>query len=343
RPKHCCRLHADMDQLNLTTASFMNNTTSGHPPPSFSLEPRALVPAVLLSLCFLMGVPGNLAVIILKPNWQNLSKQTQYLMMNLVLSDLLCLGTLPFWIYTLLFRWTLGTVTCKIVGFLTHVQSSVLTVTALSIQRYMQITHQQRCLQFKKRLLVLMWFISVMLSIPSLVFYQMKYPGCNQIFTSEVQQVAVLLTESCVGFGLFTVIACSYIFMNKKLNQAAFFNNAFTTRLFTSIIVTFSVLWMPYLFFNIVTVGGILNKNLEIINFYHLGFNFFISVTFINSCMNPLLYANDTSCRCIMLNIVNDFSLKLHKLHVFINCLFPTAYLMYIHHTCILCIQMRGH
>uniref|UniRef100_A0A8C6WJY1 G-protein coupled receptors family 1 profile domain-containing protein n=1 Tax=Neogobius melanostomus TaxID=47308 RepID=A0A8C6WJY1_9GOBI len=285
-----------MDQLNLTTANFMNNSTSGHSPPSFSLEPSALVLTVLLSLCFLMGVPGNLAVIILKPNWQNLSKQTQYLMVNLALSDLLCLGTLPFWIYTRLFSWTLGTVTCKIVGFLAQcsIYSSVLTVTALSVQRYMQVIQHRRYLTFKKKLLALLWVTSMALSIPALVLRQAVRDQtfiCHIKYTSSAQQVAVLFTECFVGFSSFIIMTSAYIFLNRKLNQAVLFNNASTSRLVNSIIVTFFVLWMPYVFFQLVSAVGILNKNVKIINFHDVGFNILVLVTVINSCINPLLYA----------------------------------------------------
>lgn len=282
-----------MELLNMSSLNFTNNTTDH----SFSSTSGDVAPVVVLSLCFLVGFPGNLAVIIFKPNWQNLSRLSQCLMMNLALSDLLCLSTVPFWIYELVYGWTFGTGACKFAGYVAYcsVQSSVLTTTALSVQRYMQVIHQQRCLQFKKRLLVLLWLTSMLLSVPALVFRQMiKYHQtfrCDHIYTSEAQQVAVLLIECFLGFSAFTVTSCAYIFLNKKLNQAAFFNNASTSRLVTSLIVTFFVLWMPYVVFNLVTVGGILSKNKTIIDFYSFGFDIFASITFINSCINPLLYA----------------------------------------------------
>ncbi|KAK7906931.1 hypothetical protein WMY93_015543 [Mugilogobius chulae] len=95
-----------------------------------------------MSLCFFVGFPGNLTVLILRPNWQQLSRLTQCLMMNLAFSDLLCLATLPVWIYDEFYGWTLGIVACKIVTFLVYcsIYSSLLTITALSVQRYMQFS-----------------------------------------------------------------------------------------------------------------------------------------------------------------------------------------------------------
>uniref|UniRef100_A0A8C6WJR8 G-protein coupled receptors family 1 profile domain-containing protein n=1 Tax=Neogobius melanostomus TaxID=47308 RepID=A0A8C6WJR8_9GOBI len=283
--------------LNLISANFTNISTSGHAPPPFSLGFKELVPAVLLSLCFLVGFPGNLAVIILKPNWQNLSRLTQSLMMNLALSDLLCLVTLPLWIYTLLSSWTLGTVTCKIVAFFVHcsLNSSLLTVTALSVQRYMQVIHQQRCLQFKKRLLVLLWLISMILSIPALVIRQIvkhdQQTMCSPSYSSSVQQVAVLFTESFVGLSSFLITASTYICLNRKLNRAVFFNSSWTSKLVSGIIVTFFVLWMPYFMFDLVIAVAIVQKVPGVLPFFETSYNVFASVTFINSCLNPLLYA----------------------------------------------------
>ncbi|KAJ0026956.1 hypothetical protein NQD34_017956, partial [Periophthalmus magnuspinnatus] len=251
----------------------------------------------LMSLCFFVGIPGNIAVLILRPNWHQLSGLTQCLMMNLTMSDLLCLVTLPLWIHTVFYDWALGVVGCKIVTFLVYcsLYSSLLTITSLSVQRYVQVVHPQRCIQFKKRLLVLMWLISMILSIPMLVVRQImkvnqKNIDCIPKYSSDAQLVTVLLTECFFGISSFTITTCAYILLNRKLNQAIFFNNPSTIKLVTTIIVTFFVFWMPYLIFNFVTIRGILSNNLNIISFYYSNFNIFASLTFINSTINPLLY-----------------------------------------------------
>ncbi|KAJ0060878.1 hypothetical protein NL108_001745, partial [Boleophthalmus pectinirostris] len=259
---------------------------------------RSLVPAGLMSLCFLVGIPGNIAVLILRPNWQKLSRLTQFLMMNLAMSDLLCLVTLPVWIYAVLYDWALGITTCKIITFLVYcsIYSSLLTIAALSVQRYMQVVHPQRFLQFKKRLLVVMWLISMALSIPMSVARQImevnnQKISCAPKYSSHAQHVAVLLTECFFGISSFSITVCAYILLNRKLKQAVFFNNPSTVKLVTIIIVTYFVLWTPYLIFNLVIVGDILSNNLKIAWFYYSGFNIFASLTFLNSSINPLLYA----------------------------------------------------
>uniref|UniRef100_A0A3B3I7H9 G-protein coupled receptors family 1 profile domain-containing protein n=1 Tax=Oryzias latipes TaxID=8090 RepID=A0A3B3I7H9_ORYLA len=129
-----------MEQLNLTAVTS-NISSSSELLPSPSMDSRGVLPAVILSLCFLLGVPGNIAVIILKPNFQQLSSMTQSLTLNLAVSDLLCLLTLPLWIYSLLYGWIFGLMACKVLAYLMccSVYRSLLTVVLLSFQRYMLV------------------------------------------------------------------------------------------------------------------------------------------------------------------------------------------------------------
>ncbi|XP_054475044.1 leukotriene B4 receptor 1-like [Anoplopoma fimbria] len=287
-----------MEQLNSSVVPS-NISSSPGPPPSASWVFTGLIPALVLSLCFLLGVPGNIAVIILRPNWQHLSSLSQSLMLNLAVSDLLCLLPLPLWIYTLLYGWTLGLVTCKLLTYLVYcsVYGSLLTVTALSVQRYIQVVKLQKCFDQvgKKRLLVLFWMIAMILSIPSLVVRQptttQHWKTCTSHFSSPAQQIAVLLTETLEGFASLTVVVFSYIGLHRKVNQAAFFNNPQTTRLVTSIIVTFFVLWMPYLITNIVGVAAISLNNDSLLKSCTDSLYIVRALVFVNSSLNPLLYA----------------------------------------------------
>ncbi|KAI9522561.1 hypothetical protein NQZ68_034913 [Dissostichus eleginoides] len=194
---------------------------------------------MVLSICFLLGVPGNIAVIILKPNWQHLSSLSHSLMLNLAISDLICLLALPLWIYTLLYSWTFGLVACKILTYIMYcgVYSSMLTVTVLSVQRYLQVVNLQKIFKCvgKRRLLVLLWLVTMILSIPASVVPHVTKDeygtSCTRTDSLPSQLVAMLLTECLVGLVAISVVAFSYIGLHSKLNHAAFFNNPQTTRL----------------------------------------------------------------------------------------------------------------
>ncbi|XP_029352762.1 C3a anaphylatoxin chemotactic receptor-like [Echeneis naucrates] len=285
-----------MELLNSTVLT-PNITTSPEPPPAVSTD--NLVPVVVLCVCFCLGLPGNISVIIFKPNWQHLSSLSQILMLNLAVSDMLCLLTLPLWIYYLLYSWIFGLVACKILGYLVYccLYSSLLTVTTLSVQRYLQVVYVQKFLKQggAKRLLVVLWLVAMLLSIHALVIRE-PIKGhhktfCEPNYSSKAQMVAVLLSESLMGFISFSILVFAYICLHRKVNQAAFFSHPKTTRLVTSIIVTFFVLWMPHLIINVLGVAAISLNNAGLLKFCMDSWDIVGALIFVNSCLNPLLYA----------------------------------------------------
>ncbi|XP_062415766.1 leukotriene B4 receptor 1-like [Pungitius pungitius] len=283
----------------LNSSVIPSNISSDGDPPLATWFCIRLIPALVLSLCFLLGVPGNIAVIILRPNWQHLSSLSQSLMLNLAISDLLCLVTLPLWIYTLLYSWTLGLVTCKLLTYVVYcsLYGSVLTVTALSVQRYLQVVKLQKIFSQvgRKRMLVLLWLTAMILSVPALVIRELTteyhWTSCSSHYSSTDQLVAVLLIESLPGFVSIIVVVFSYISLHIKVNEAALFNNPQTTRLVTSIIVTFFVLWMPYHITNMLMVAAISRNDDNMLKSCTYSRTISRALVFVNSFMNPLLYA----------------------------------------------------
>uniref|UniRef100_A0A3B3YWS6 G-protein coupled receptors family 1 profile domain-containing protein n=1 Tax=Poecilia mexicana TaxID=48701 RepID=A0A3B3YWS6_9TELE len=281
-----------MDQLNLTVVT--SNVSSPIYPP---LTTSVLFRLVIFSLCLLVGVPGNIAVIILKPNWNNLSHLTRSLMLNLTVSDLLCLLTIPFWIYTSFFGWTFSLTACKLLVYFQHctISASLLTVTVLSIQRYFVIVLQRRCHQLlDKVLLVLLWLAALIL-IYVLVTEQLLKEGqwirCIPQYSSEAQWLAVLFTEILFGLASCSLVTLSYISLHKKVRSSVFFNHPETSRLLISIILSNFIMFFPLYMVNMLAVLGIILKNKELLKFCADSWSVVKSFTFTNSTINPLLYA----------------------------------------------------
>ncbi|MEQ2311670.1 hypothetical protein AMECASPLE_022775 [Ameca splendens] len=293
-----------MIELHFTVVPS-NFSSSDLPSPSWNSN--GLIPAVVLSLCFILGIPGNIAVILLKPNWQNMSSLSQSLMLNLAISDLLCLLTLPLWIYTLLHSWTFGVGTCKLLSGLVYcsVQGSQMTVFAMSIQRYVVVVHRKSCKQVRKGVLLgLIWLVAVILSIPTLVVRQLKkeqkWTHCQPKYSSDAQRVAVLLTEATVGLACISLVAFAYINLHRKVSHGAFFNNRQTTRLISSITFCFCVLWVPYHTTNVLGVAAICLKNDFLFTFCKFTWNITGALSFVNSCINPFLYTFTSKKVCIV-------------------------------------------
>uniref|UniRef100_A0AAZ1XJ30 G-protein coupled receptors family 1 profile domain-containing protein n=1 Tax=Oreochromis aureus TaxID=47969 RepID=A0AAZ1XJ30_OREAU len=257
-----------MAQFHSTVITLNISSTPGYSPHPFWSS--GLVPTVVLSICFLLGFPGNIAVIILKPNWKNMSSLSQSLMLNLAVSDLPCLVTLPIWTYYFVRGLIFGLVFCKLITYFVYcsIYSSLLTVTALSVQRYLQAVYLERRLHEVKawKLLVPLWLVVIIL-------------------------MAVVLTETLVGTVSLCAILSSYISLYRKVNQAPFFNNPRTTRLITSITVTFVVLWIPYRTITVLDVAAIYSNDENLQKLFEDSWRILGSVTFVNSAVNPLLYA----------------------------------------------------
>uniref|UniRef100_A0A3Q3ASM4 G-protein coupled receptors family 1 profile domain-containing protein n=1 Tax=Kryptolebias marmoratus TaxID=37003 RepID=A0A3Q3ASM4_KRYMA len=245
-----------------------------------------------------VSLPGNIAVIILRPNWEHMSRLSQSLLLNLAVSDLLSLLILPLVIDALLYGWRFNLVSCKLLTYVVYcsIYSSQLTVTGLSIQRYLLMVHQQRCQQVQKRLvLVLLWLVAFILSTPHLVVQQLvpkqQWTDCRPQYSSDAQWMAVLMTETIAGMVSFFIVVFSYIHIRRKVSQAAFFNNPQTTRLITSIIVSFVVLWVPFLTTNVLGIAAICISNKRLRKFFKNFWNIVSALTYVNKCLNPLLYA----------------------------------------------------
>ncbi|KAM4633739.1 leukotriene B4 receptor 1-like [Polymixia lowei] len=299
-----------MENLNLTVfSSNASNISSslGRPLP-MSWEVTRLLPGVVMSLCVLLGVPGNLLVIaFLRKNNQQLSSLCHGLMLNLAISDLLCLLHLPFWIYMLFYHWTLGLAACKMVSYLAHcgVIGGLLSVTLLSVTRYVQVVHLRTRAELgqgaKRALLVLPWVAVGILTIPVLVVQELtNIPRtdlsgprilCRPTYSSHSQEAAALLIKSLLGFVVpFFIMTSAYICLHRRVNQTAFFNNPRTTRLVTSVIAAFFLLWMPYHLVNILGATAIFRKDKYLLEMYNSSGNVVASLTFVNSCLDPLLY-----------------------------------------------------
>uniref|UniRef100_A0A669AVX6 Zgc:194202 n=1 Tax=Oreochromis niloticus TaxID=8128 RepID=A0A669AVX6_ORENI len=287
-----------MAQLTTTVNTLNFSSTPGYSPKiSWS---TGVAPTVVMSICFLLGFPGNIAVIILKPDWETMSSLSQSLMLSLAVSDLLCMLTIPVWIYSLLNNWMIGLVSCKLIMYFVYCTiygSLLLTVTVMSVQRYFQVVYLQRNLNQVQawKLLVPLWLVAMILSIPALVVRQLveqsDWTYCKHQYCSVSQSMAVLLTEIVVGFVSVSLNVFSYIRLYREVSQAAFFNNPQTTRLITSIIVTFFVVWVPCLAINVLGVAAISLNNKDLLKFCEEAWGTVTALTFANGAVNPLLYA----------------------------------------------------
>ena len=266
-----------------------------------SLEMR--VTSAMLGLCFALGVPGNLAVVVVLRRRLAGGSFTLWLMLNLAVSDLLTLLTLPVWITTLLHGWTLGSVPCKLLSYLVYwsLYTSVLCVTLLSVQRYVQVLYPQRWAELKsvwrRSLLGLVWALGAILSSHALVQREVRlkrdgFPRCLEHYRWFGEQVFTLLMESLLLFVVpFSILASLYAALHRKVKQTTRSGHRRMKKLVISNIVVFFIFSIPIHLNNTLTIVAVSWGSYDLLHFSKVTGCIAGATTFINSCVNPFLYA----------------------------------------------------
>ncbi|XP_016387145.1 type-1 angiotensin II receptor B-like [Sinocyclocheilus rhinocerous] len=267
-----------------------------------------LVSGGLMGLCFLVGVPGNIAVIVFIVCHFKKDNFTVHLMLNLAAADILCLITLPVWIYNQLYSWSIGQSSCKFFTALVYCSaySSLIAVTMLSVYRCLQIRHPTLWTRMSKRreraLLISGWALALLFSCPGVLTQEIvqgeSKKSCGRILYSEEYRLTVAILEMLLAFFLpFTIILTSYCCLHKKVTQGAFSHRQRLTKLVTRIVVTFFIFYAPHHIINLFQIFEILLKSslpvfsAKLHEIRNSTGDIAGSLTFINSCVNPFLYA----------------------------------------------------
>ncbi|XP_067117011.1 leukotriene B4 receptor 1-like [Osmerus mordax] len=230
------------------------------------------VSSAVLGLCFLFGMPGNIMVVVVILRNFKKDNFTLQLMLNLAAADILCLITLPLWIHYLLVGWTFSQAVCKLLTVFIYISvcSSVMTVTLMSVQRYIAVLYSQQWAKLggkcEKALLFSLWLLACILSIPAAVPFNVRKEGalhdCKRVFTSDGQRAAIYIFETLLGFvAPFAILVTSYCRLHRKVHETGFFSSKRLTKLVTNILVTFFILWIPFHVLNIISVVGIALKS----------------------------------------------------------------------------------
>ncbi|NXT91444.1 GPR25 protein, partial [Anhinga rufa] len=98
---------------------------------------------ILYSFIFLLGLVGNVFVIVLMAKKGGGKRMVDTFVLNLAVADVIFVCTLPFWVAAGARgnRWLLGEGLCKVSSYAIAVNrcSSILFLTALSVERYLVI------------------------------------------------------------------------------------------------------------------------------------------------------------------------------------------------------------
>lgn len=140
------------------------------------------VGALILSVVFLLGVPGNFFIV-----WSIMARVrrrsvTTLLILNLAFADgFLMALTIFFIIYLATQTWIFGDVMCKGLFYLcnANMYASIFLITLMSVHRLVAVVFPQRLSRLVtekivRRVIIAMWLLVMIFAIPSLVFRDVR-------------------------------------------------------------------------------------------------------------------------------------------------------------------------
>ncbi|XP_066101301.1 C-C chemokine receptor type 1-like [Saccopteryx bilineata] len=148
----------------------------------------------LYSLVFVIGLVGNILVVLVLLQHKRLKNMTSIYILNLAISDLLFLFMLPFWIhYYRKATWVFGNVMCKLLSGLYYVglYGEIFFIILLTIDRYLAIVHavfalRVRTVTFGIITSVVSWVLAFLTSIPDFCFMHSQRFGDGYICSFNI-------------------------------------------------------------------------------------------------------------------------------------------------------------
>ncbi|XP_043098738.1 2-oxoglutarate receptor 1-like [Puntigrus tetrazona] len=167
-----------MSNLSYSTSnSSVDNCTNVD-----DLVKRYYLPAMYGTI-FIVGIVGNITALLVYAVKVRPWKSSTIIMVNLVITDLLFMTSLPFltYYYSLNDSWTLGITMCRFVRFIYHfnLYGSILFLTCLAIFRYVAVVHPSQAHNIKQKrwgtlACVLGWVVAVAEISPVFNLFEMK-------------------------------------------------------------------------------------------------------------------------------------------------------------------------
>ncbi|XP_007537604.1 atypical chemokine receptor 2 [Erinaceus europaeus] len=221
---------------------------------------RLLLP-LLYFLIFVLGLGGNLLLLVVLLRYVPRGRMTEVYLLNLAISNLLFVVTLPFWGASVVWNWVFGSFLCKLVSTLYTVNfySGIFFISCMSLDKYLEIVHGQHHCRLRTRaksllLATVLWAVALAASVPDMVFVQTveSPPGvwnCYAEFGGRGTEwkLSLRFMQNTLGFLLplvamvyfYSRIGCVLVRLRPPGQRRAL-------RMTVALVVAFFVLWFPY-------------------------------------------------------------------------------------------------
>uniref|UniRef100_A0A3Q3JF80 Growth hormone secretagogue receptor type 1 n=1 Tax=Monopterus albus TaxID=43700 RepID=A0A3Q3JF80_MONAL len=162
-------------ELSPTPQEGRDSADPALPPLNYYSIPLLMVITIACTLLFLVGVTGNVMTILVVSKYRDMRTTTNLYLCSMAVSDLLIFLCMPLDLYRMWrYRpWRFGDALCKLFQFVSEscTYSTILSITALSVERYLAICFPLRAkaLVTKRRvraLILLLWTVSLLSAGP---------------------------------------------------------------------------------------------------------------------------------------------------------------------------------
>uniref|UniRef100_A0A3Q3G5D3 Growth hormone secretagogue receptor type 1 n=1 Tax=Labrus bergylta TaxID=56723 RepID=A0A3Q3G5D3_9LABR len=197
------------------TLNSTGDTDLGWPPLNYYSIPLLTAITIACTLLFLVGVAGNVMTILVVSKYRDMRTTTNLYLCSMAVSDLLIFLCMPLDLYRMWrYRpWRFGDALCKLFQFVSEscTYSTILSITALSVERYLAICFPLRAkaVVTKRRvrgLILLLWTVSLLSAGPVFVMVGVERDssGMNETVYSleEVDTRECKMTHYAVESGL---------------------------------------------------------------------------------------------------------------------------------------------
>ncbi|XP_044195823.1 C-C chemokine receptor type 1-like [Thunnus albacares] len=215
---------------------------------------------------FLFSLFGNGLVLVIIHRFEKLTTVTNILLLNLVVSSLMFMSSLPFvGVYKQLSYWIFGEVMCKIVGSVYYLglYSSVLFLTLLTFDRHLAVVYSLRASQVRNQRYALLscavvWLVSGLACIPKMILHKtfstlidnkmfcQEHPGNTTSVDDKLRASGFYL--QLFLFLLFPLIVIVYCYVRIAITviSSKIVTKFKTVRLIFVIVLLFFICWTPF-------------------------------------------------------------------------------------------------